>query len=102
MVVPLILGAIIKTFFPELLKIGGFSTAIATNPLAILGVFLVCMGAGMDVKAAPRALKIGVIQTFTKYGVAVGLSISSSKTLAITGSESDRVLPMPGTSWPLA
>ena len=71
MVIPLILGAIIKTFFPEFLKIGGFSTAIATNPLAILGVFLVCMGAGMDVKAAPKALKIGFVQTLTKYGIAV-------------------------------
>jgi 2-keto-3-deoxygluconate permease len=78
MVIPLILGAIIKTFFPEFFKIGGFTTAIAANPLAILGVFLVCMGAGMDTKAAPRALKIGVIQTITKYGIAVliGLMVS--------------------------
>jgi len=78
MVIPLILGAIVKTFFPEFLKIGGFTTAIATNPLAILGVFLVCMGAGMDIKAAPKALKIGAVQTLTKYGIAlvVGLLIS--------------------------
>ena len=78
MVIPLILGAVIKTFFPEFLKIGGFTTAIAANPLAILGVFLVCMGAGMDTKAAPRALKIGVVQTLTKYGIAVviGLTVS--------------------------
>jgi len=78
MVIPLILGAIIKTFFPELITIGGFSTAIATNPLAILGVFLVCMGAGMDVKAAPKALKIGAIQTVTKYGVAVAIGLAVS------------------------
>lgn len=75
MVIPLILGAIVKTFFPGLLNIGGFSTAIATNPMAILGVFLVCMGAGMDIKAAPKALKIGVVQTLTKYGVAVAIGL---------------------------
>ena len=75
MVIPLILGALIKTFFPEFLKIGGFTTAIAANPLAILGVFLVCMGAGMDVKAAPKALKIGIVQTLTKYGVAVAVGL---------------------------
>jgi 2-keto-3-deoxygluconate permease len=69
MVIPLLLGTFFKTFFPEFLKIGGFS--FATNPLAILGVFLVCIGAGMDLKAASKAPKIGVVKTFTKYGVAV-------------------------------
>ena len=75
MVIPLILGAIMNSFFPEFLKIGGFTTAIAKNPLAILGVFLVCMGAGMDIKAAPKALKIGSIQTLTKYVVAVAIGV---------------------------
>jgi 2-keto-3-deoxygluconate permease len=78
MVVPLILGAVVKTFFPGLITIGGFSTAIATNPLAILGVFLVCMGAGMDVKGAPKAIKIGVVQTITKYGIAVAVGLAVS------------------------
>jgi len=78
MVVPLIIGAFVKTFFPEFLKIGPFSSEIANNPLAILGVFLVCMGAGMDVQAAPKLLKVGAVQTVTKYGIAVvvGLLVS--------------------------
>lgn len=75
MVVPLILGALINTFFPQILAIGGFTTAVAKNPLAILGVFLVCMGAGMDVKGAPKSIKIGVVQTLTKYGVAVAVGL---------------------------
>jgi 2-keto-3-deoxygluconate permease len=85
MVIPLLLGAILKTFFPEFLKIGGFTTAIATNPLAILGVFLVCMGADMDVKAAPKAMKIGVIQTLTKYGVAVAVGLLVSRFFGANG-----------------
>jgi 2-keto-3-deoxygluconate permease len=78
MVVPLLLGAIIKTFVPEFIMIGGFSTAIATNPLAILGVFLICMGAGIDLKAAPKAIKIGIVQTLTKTCIAIiiGLSVN--------------------------
>ncbi len=75
MVIPLIFGALVNTFFPEILAIGGFTTAIAKNPLAILGVFLVCMGAGMDVKGAPKSIKIGVVQTLTKYGVAVAVGL---------------------------
>jgi len=85
MVIPLIMGALIKTFFPEFLKIGGFTTAIATNPLAILGVFFVCMGAGMEVKAAPKALKIGVVQTLPKYGVAVIIGLMVSHLFGVNG-----------------
>jgi 2-keto-3-deoxygluconate permease len=37
------------------------------------------MGAGMDVKAAPKALKIGVVQTITKYGIAVAVGLLVSQ-----------------------
>lgn len=78
MVIPLILGALINTFFPQVLKIGGFTTAMATGATTIIGVFLFCMGAGMDVKAAPTAIKTGLAITVVKFalGVTIGLVVA--------------------------
>ena len=78
MVVPLLLGAIINTFFPQALQIGGFTTAIAKGAGPLIGVFLFCMGAGMRFKAAPKAILRGSAITLTKFliGVALGLIVA--------------------------
>jgi len=78
MIIPLLLGAIINTLFPQALMIGGFTTAMfKEGALPILGVFLFCMGSQISFSVAPRALKKGIILTVSKYaiGVLIGLGI---------------------------
>lgn len=86
MVVPLVLGATINTFFPEALQIGGFTTALFKNgAAALIGAFLLCMGAGISVKAAPQALKQGAAITIMKLAAAVALGLLVQAFFGTTG-----------------
>lgn len=86
MVVPLVLGAIINTFAPEALNIGGFTTALFKGGAApLIGAFLLCMGAGISIKAAPQALLQGGTITFTKLIVAVILGLAVERLFGAEG-----------------
>jgi 2-keto-3-deoxygluconate permease len=77
MVVPLISGSVIYTFFPGLLEIGGFTTALFKEGAnALIGAFLLCMGAGISFRSTPKVLLKGSAITFSKFTVAVGIGLA--------------------------
>jgi 2-keto-3-deoxygluconate permease len=76
MIVPLLLGVAVNTFFPNLGKsLGSFTNAWMTGSLPILSVFFVCVGATIDLKATPYILKKGGALLATKLlcGICAGL-----------------------------
>lgn len=86
MVIPLILGAIFNTFMPDLLNIGGFTTALFKDgATTLIGAFLFCMGAGIRLKAAPKVLKKGAAITFSKFIVAIGIGLAIDKLFGENG-----------------
>jgi 2-keto-3-deoxygluconate permease len=78
MVVPLLLGALVNTLFPQVLGIGGFTTALfKEGSSALIAAFLLCMGSQIPVRAAGIPLQKGVAILLGKLaaGVAVGLGV---------------------------
>ena len=69
MVVPLLLGAIVNTFFPEIMNVGGLHSAVFSKSAATpaIAFFLVCVGAQIDLKNAPQAIKRGGVLLLTKF-----------------------------------
>ncbi len=80
MVVPLIMGAIFNTFVPDLLNIGGFTTALFKDgSTTLIAAFLLCMGAGIRLKSTAKVLKKGIAITVSKFVVAVVIGLAVDK-----------------------
>lgn len=76
MVVPLLLGAVIASLFPNTPKVfGSFTGALFTGALPILAVFYVCMGASIDFRATPYIVKKGGTLLAVKVLVAMLLGV---------------------------
>jgi len=86
MVVPLIIGALINTFFPDALNIGGFTQALfkdGAQPL--IGMFLLCMGAQISIKQAGTPIKRGAISIFIKFLIGAAIAITIGKVFGPVG-----------------
>jgi 2-keto-3-deoxygluconate permease len=71
MIVPLFVGAIINTIFPNVAKFfGSFTGALFTGALPILAVFYVCMGSTIELSSTPYILKKGGALFLTKVVIA--------------------------------
>jgi len=67
MVVPLLLGATINTFFPQILEIGGFTTALfKQGAMPLIALFLLCNGSQITIRQAGVSLSKGVALTAVK------------------------------------
>ncbi|GAA0702115.1 2-keto-3-deoxygluconate permease [Paraclostridium ghonii] len=87
MVVPLFLGVLVNTFFPQFLEIGGFTTALF-GPKAsstILACFMFLIGSQINFKLAPKALKKGAILITGKFIVGAGIGIFVGKVFGAAG-----------------
>jgi 2-keto-3-deoxygluconate permease len=80
MIVPMLCGALINTFAPWSIKIGGFTEALGSAGFAtICAAYMFCVGTKLDFKAAPSLLKRGFGLLFIKVGVATILAMMVAK-----------------------
>jgi 2-keto-3-deoxygluconate permease len=76
MVVPLFIGMALNTFFPNLLRIGGFTQALTgVGYPTVLGMYLFTVGTKMTFRAAPRMLVRGFGILSAKVGTAALFAI---------------------------
>jgi len=87
MVIPLLLGALINTLFPEALKIGGLTTALfsSAGTSTLLGLQLFCMGTALQVRDMPKVLKRGSVLLISKFAIGALLGIIVGKLFGPAG-----------------
>ena len=86
MVIPLLLGALTNTFFPQFFALGGFTEALfKTGATALLGAFLFCSGAQINIKQAGTSVYKGVVLLIVKVGIGAVLGLVVNHFFGIAG-----------------
>lgn len=87
MVIPLLLGSIINTFFPAIVNIGSFTTAVFTSAGAAtaMGIQLFCLGTTLQIRDMPQVLKRGSILLFSKFIIGAVIGVAIGKIFGMAG-----------------
>lgn len=87
MVIPMLIGACLNTFFPKFLSLGSFTTALFSKqgigPL--IGATLFFIGTQMKLKEAPEALKRGGILLLAKFLAGASFALFITKIFGLGG-----------------
>ncbi|MEA5092725.1 2-keto-3-deoxygluconate permease [bioreactor metagenome] len=92
MVVPMVIGSLINTFIPEVVRIGSFTTATFTSVGAAtaIGIQLFALGTMLQLRDMPKVLKRGGLLLFSKFligaiiGIAVGKMFGKEGLMGLT------------------
>lgn len=87
MVVPMLLGAVLNTFFPEVPKLGSLTTATfsSVGAATAMGIQLVCLGSTLHLKAMPAVLKRGGVLLLSKFAIGAAIGIAVGKIFGMEG-----------------
>lgn len=87
MVVPMLLGAIINTFIPEITNIGSFTTAVFTSAGAntAIGIQLFCLGTTLRVRDMGGVVKRGGVLLISKFVIGAAIGIVVGRVFGPTG-----------------
>ncbi|MFV0364592.1 MAG: 2-keto-3-deoxygluconate permease [Suipraeoptans sp.] len=86
MVIPLLVGALLNTFVPGALQIGGFTTGLLKEGTpALMGLFLICCGSSISIKQVGAPLYKGALLTVLKFAIGAGLGWAVSRAFGMDG-----------------
>ncbi|MCQ6282302.1 2-keto-3-deoxygluconate permease [Bacillus sp. EB600] len=80
MIIPLFIGAIVNTFFPQIINIGGFTQSLGAQGFpTLIAAYLFCVGTKMTLKGTPVMLKKGFSIMFAKVAIATIIALAIAK-----------------------
>lgn len=87
MIVPLLIGSFMNTFFPAALKIGSFTTATFSSAGAAtaMGIQLFCLGTTLQIADMPKVVKRGGILLISKFVIGAAIGIAVGKIFGFAG-----------------